>query len=400
MPCKILILNERLFPSALGGVERRNHDLAVELGRRGHEVTLIGFGRGPSPPPPGVRCLSLGELGRLYGPDGKRRTFHALSFAWRAALLDLAPYDVVEASNIPYVHLLPLALRCAVAGRPLLVTWYEYWGPYWKTYLGPLRAPFYRAGEWLAAQLGTAVVATSRLTAERLGARRHRPGTVAVVGCGLHDEEIRKSARETDRSAPELVFAGRLMAEKRVDLLLRAVARLSGERPPRLVVFGDGPERSSLEALSERLGVSSRVTFRGHVEDATELWRAIGRAQVAVQPSSREGFGLFPLEAMTLGVPVVYCHSEESALPELVRDGMEGLSVEAAEGPLAAALERLLSDEPLRAALGDGGARRATDYSWSKVGGEMEALLLAGAGRTRPEDAKAPDGAAPTRSLP
>ena len=62
MPCKILILNERLFPSAPGGVERRNHDLAVELGRRGHEVTLIGFGRGPSPPPPGVRSVSLGRV--------------------------------------------------------------------------------------------------------------------------------------------------------------------------------------------------------------------------------------------------------------------------------------------------------------------------------------------------
>lgn len=399
MPCKILILNERLFPSAPGGVERRNHDLAVELGRRGHEVTLIGFGRGPSPPPPGVRSVSLGDLGRIYGPDGKRRTFHALSFAWRVARLDLAPYDVVEASNIPHVHLFPLALRCALAGTPLLVTWYEFWGPYWKTYLGPLRAPFYRAGEWLTAQLGTAVVATSRLTAERLGARRFRPGAVAVVPCGLHDEEIRDSAREADGNAPELVFAGRLMAEKRVDLLLGAVARLSGERPPRLVVFGDGPERSSLEALSERLGLSSRVTFRGHVEDVHELWRAIGRARVAVQPSSREGFGLFPLEAMTLGVPVVYCRSGESALPELVRDGLEGLSVDASEIPLAAALARLLADEPHRASLGAGAALRAAGYSWSKIGGEIEALLLSIVGNGGGKGSGESGDAVPARPL-
>lgn len=400
MAFKILILNERLFPSAPGGVERRNHDLAVELGRRGHEVTLIGFGRGPSPLPPGVRCVSLGELGRIYGPDGKRRTFHALSFAWRVARLDLAPYDVVEASNIPHVHLFPLAFRCALAGKPLLVTWYEFWGAYWKTYLGPLRAPFYRAGEWLTAQLGTTVVATSRFTAERLASRRLRPGAVAVLPCGLHDEEIRDSAGPRAGSDPELVFAGRLMAEKRVDLLLGAVARLSGEKAPRLVVFGDGPERASLEALSERLGLSSRVEFRGHVEDVTELWRAIGRSRVAVQPSSREGFGLFPLEAMTLGVPVVYCRSEESAIPELVRDGLEGVSVEASEGPLAAALEGLLADEPRRTVLGAGASLRAADYSWSRIGGEMEALLLSAAGNGRLRGAGEDGGAAPARSLP
>lgn len=394
--CKILILNERLYPSSLGGVERRDHDLAVELGRRGHEVTLLGFGRGPCPAPPGVRSVSLGELGRLYGASGKRSTFQAFSFAWRVARFDLAPYDVVEASNIPYVHLLPLALRCALAGKPLLVTWYEFWGPYWSRYLGPLRAPFYRLGEWVAAQLGTAVVATSRLTAERLDARRLRAGGVPVVPCGLHDEEIRASAGEADGGAAEVVFAGRLIAEKRVDLLLRAVARLHGERPPRLVVFGDGPERSSLLALAERLGISARVEFRGHVEDAAELWSAIGQARVAVQPSSREGFGLFPLEAMVLGVPVVYCHSEDSALPELVRDGVEGLAVEARAEPLAAALERLLADEPLRAALGASGARRAGDYSWAKVGGEMEALLVAVAGEAMAD----PDGAAAAETLP
>lgn len=400
MPAKILILNERLFPSAPGGVERRDHDLAVELGRRGHDVTLIGFGRGPSPLPPGVRWVSLGELGRIYGPDGKRQTFRALSFAWKAARLDLAPYDVVEASNIPHLHLFPLALRCALAGKPLLVTWYEFWGPYWKTYLGALRAPFYRAGEWLTAQLGTAVVATSRLTAGRLAARRLRPGAVDVVPCGLHTDEIRASGGERDGTGPELVFAGRLMAEKRVDLLLRALARVTGEKPPRLVVFGDGPERASLEALAARLGLASRVAFRGHVEDVTELWRAIGSARVAVQPSSREGFGLFPLEAMTLGVPVVFCRSGESALPELVRDGVEGVAVEGSEGPLAEALERLLADEPRRASLGAGAALRAGDYSWTKIGGEMEALLLAVAGNGRLRGAVEGRHEEPARPLP
>jgi len=109
---RILLLYEAVYPDNIGGVETRNWELGRALGRRGHEVTLAGFCAPLPGEPPNVRVLPMGPSPRLYNAGGRRSTRAALRFAAAVARLDLSPYDVVETANMPYVHLLPLALRC------------------------------------------------------------------------------------------------------------------------------------------------------------------------------------------------------------------------------------------------------------------------------------------------
>lgn len=384
---RILILYETVYPDFIGGVEHRNYALALALGRRGHEVTLAGYLNGPLADPPGVRVLSLGLLGGLYNEEGKRSTRQALRFARRVARLDLSAYDLVETPQVPYVHLFPLAARARRAGKPLLVTWYEYWGPYWKGYVGPWKAPAYRAVERATARLGDEVTATSRLTAERLAAARGRRGRleVEIVPCGIEVGVVARAAAGFQGAGPPLIYTGRLLEHKRLDLLIRALPRLAMGRPgPLLTIFGEGPDRPRLERLAAELGVADRVVFRGHVESSEEVWRELGGARIAVQPSAREGFGLFPLEAMAAGLPVVYCESTESAVGELVRHGREGIEAPADPEPLAAILERLLDDEAERARLAAAGRARAAEYDWDEIARRMEEIgaeLIAGRGR-------------------
>ncbi|HEV7515653.1 MAG TPA: glycosyltransferase family 4 protein, partial [Thermoanaerobaculia bacterium] len=232
---KLLILYETVYPDFIGGVEVRNYHLAAALARRGHAVTLAGFCGDLRSDLPNLRILSLGDLGSLYNQAGKRSTRQALRFAATVAnpaRLDLAEFDLVETANMPYIHLVPLAARCAAAGKPLLVTWYEYWGPYWRGYVGPLRAPAYRGVEWLTAQLGDGVTATSELTRGRLAAARRASTPVLevdLVPCGLEVRQVTAAAAESAgaRAGPPLLFAGRLLEHKRLDLLLRAVALLA-----------------------------------------------------------------------------------------------------------------------------------------------------------------------------
>jgi len=434
---KLLILYETVYPDFIGGVELRNHELAAALARRGHEVTLAGLCGSLTTDLPNLRILSLGELGgRLYNVAGKRSTRQALRFAAKVVTApDLAPYDVVETANMPYIHLLPLALRCAVAGKPLLVTWHEYWGPYWRGYVGRRRAPVYRAVEWLTAQLGAAVIAVSELTrgrlaAARLGAGRGGrrgsdgapedgggggAGAIHLVPNGIAVAQVRAAAAgrrgERDQAAansgarrqsgadeagedgaggpsaaPPLIYAGRLLEHKRLDVALRAVhllaqgavappmAGLGAE--PLLTIFGEGPDRPRLERLAGELGIAGHVVFRGHVQTSAEVWRELGRARIAVQPSAREGFGLFPLEAMAAGLPVVYCASSESAVPELVRDGVEGIAVAAEPTALAGALAALLAPqgEEERQRLSRNALVRAAQYDWDEVARRVEEI--------------------------
>src|SRR4051794_26262689 len=273
----------------MGGVESRNYELAAALRKRGHEVTLAGFRKPPAPADgPGVR--SLGELAGLYNAAGRRSTRGAIRFALTVPRIDVRGFDVVETANMPYVHIFPLALKCALAGKPLLVTWYEYWGDYWQGYVGRLKAPVYKAIEWCTGQVGTAVTATSRLTQERL-ARKRRGGEVELVPCGIHVAEVqRAAAMDGPRvvgvgigKTPPFIYAGRLLRAKRVDLLLRAIALLAPRHPGVLLtVLGDGPAKEELVRLAAELGIAAQVDFRGHVETSEEVWRNLGQARVAV----------------------------------------------------------------------------------------------------------------------
>ncbi|MFL6197735.1 MAG: glycosyltransferase family 4 protein [Thermoanaerobaculia bacterium] len=368
MSLRILLFYDSIYPGSVGGVEHRNFELARALGARGNRVTLAGFADAPSEPAPGVEILPVGPPGRLYTASGKRSTGEAVRLARAVLRLDLGRYDVIETANIPYAHLPPLALRCRLAGKPLVVTWYEYWGRYWRRYLGA-RWPVYAAIERMTAHLGTAAISSSRLTAGRVS--KVRGEEVPVVPIGIPLETIRKAAAGS-AAGPPLVYAGRLLREKRVDLLLEAVARLEGIG---LAICGDGPDRGRLEDIARRLGLQERIVFHGHLPTNVDVWRKIGESRIAVQPSSREGYGMFPLEAMAAGLPVVYCESSESALSELVEDGVQGMRTAPDPGALAAALDRLLTDEGERRRLADNARRHAGDFDWSAVAAVTEAVF-------------------------
>jgi len=373
-PLRILLLYDCLYPASVGGVEHRNHELARALVARGHRVTLAGFAEAPSSPAPGIEILPVGRPGRLYTEAGKRSALSAARLARGAAAIDLAPFDVIETANIPYAHLPVLAARCHRARKPLVVTWHEYWGMYWRQYLGGASWPVYAGIERLTAPLGTMAVAVSRLTADRVRARRG--GEVPVVPNGVPVAAIRAAAASGKGYGPPLVYAGRLLREKRIDLLLEAVARLVPGRPGTLLtVLGDGPDRIRLEERAVQLGLKGAVVFPGRLPANTDVWRWMGEARIAVQPSSREGFGLFPLEAMAAGLPVVYCESAESALGELVEPEVHGLCTAPEPGALAGALARLLDDEPERLQLAGAARRHAESFDWSEVAARVEGIF-------------------------
>ena len=148
-----------------------------------------------------------------------------------------------------------------------------------------------------------------------------------------------------------LIHAGRLGHEKNVDEVLRAFARLLPERPDTsLDIVGDGPARESIERLAERLGIGDRVRILGFVERG-ELGKMYCEYDAFVTASTIETQGIVLLEAMSAGLPVIGVNA--LALPELVRDGRDGIVVEPGdEAALADAMARLLDDQELRERFG------------------------------------------------
>ena len=143
---------------------------------------------------------------------------------------------------------------------------------------------------------------------------------------------------------PVLLCIGRLTSDKGFDLAVRMFARLRDRGVvAKLVVAGDGPEKSRLEALARGLGLAGHVDFPGWVAP-DHVGSMINTSTVVVMPSRwPEPFGLVALQAAQMGRPVVACGV--GGLPEVVDHERTGLLVAADdEQAMADAIERLLSD--------------------------------------------------------
>ena len=197
-----------------------------------------------------------------------------------------------------------------------------------------------------------------RRTYERIGVP---PERIVTVPNGVAPQTGRMRRGEARRvlglrpDRPVVLTIGRLTHMKGQWHLIDAVPDLAARFPGLAVVLlGDGPLRSSLQARAAALGVSGHVLFPGHRPDARRL---LASADVFVLPSRHEGMPLAALEAMEAGLPVVATRVIGSA--EVVEDGRTGALVRPGDpAALGAAVARLLADPALRRRQGAAGRRR------------------------------------------
>ncbi len=153
----------------------------------------------------------------------------------------------------------------------------------------------------------------------------------------------------------QILHVGRLVAWKRVDLLLEAVAKLRFDLPElRLVVVGDGPEKENLVVQSEKLGITDVVRFEGAIYDAEILGRAFSSASLYVLAGMG---GLSINEAMAYGLPVI-CSVCDGTEKDLVRDGYNGYIFEDGQlDSLTHAIYQVMSNPDNRQRMADNSLR-------------------------------------------
>ncbi len=138
-----------------------------------------------------------------------------------------------------------------------------------------------------------------------------------------------------------MLFAGRLIPEKRAPNLVRAVALAAAGVPGlRGVIFGDGPERERVDAEIASLAQPGLVSAPGFVDAAT-LHEALRRAAVMVLPSRREGYGMIVVESAACGTPSVVVREPDNAAVELIEEDVNGFVAASAQpAALAEAIVR------------------------------------------------------------
>lgn len=189
------------------------------------------------------------------------------------------------------------------------------------------------------------------------------PGGVAVDSVIDHsvNAEVERRQWNLPAQAPVALCVARLMEDKGIDVLLKALVYVPAWFA---LIVGDGPQRAALEQLASELGVGDRVRFTGYLP---HLYGVLAVCDVAVVPSRREGLGLFALEAMASGKPVIA--SDIGGLRETVRHNERGWLVPAEDVmALADALQHALNAREQLPMMGARGAEWVRlNYTWEQT---------------------------------
>lgn len=329
-----------IWPPDVGGPATHGPDFAVFLRDRGHSVRVVTMGDAePAERPVPVDSIARGR-----------------PFVVRYPLVAATGFRLARRADVVYATATYAAAAVAAARRPLVT----------KLVSDPAYERSRRYGlfsgslEEFQATGDRRVRALKRLRTVALGRARRivvpsRYLAEIAAGWGLDRSKIEvlvnpaPAPQEIDPEpldAQTFVFVGRLTEQKALSVALEALREVDGAK---LVLVGDGPERGQLERCATELGVANRVRFTGALP-RTQVLRHLAGARAAVLSSSWENLPHAAVEALAVGTPVLA--TAVGGVPEVVRDGENGLLVEPNDPQaFAAALRRVLDDDALRARL-------------------------------------------------
>jgi len=360
----ILIVNSE-YPPIGGGASNASAHTAQSLVELGQQVTVMTSAYKDLPRSEEVNGVRVLRLRALRNKTDRSSTWEQISFMMSASLIGLWRVNRLRPD-------VALAFFGAPSG---VAAWF--WSLFFKLpYVVSLRGgdvpgfrpyDFARQHRMLAPLLrrvwrrAAAVVANSE-GLRQLGQAFEPKLPIQVIPNGVDLEKFRSGDRNWEPA--KLLFVGRVVYQKGLDLLLKALAGL-GESNWQLDIVGDGPRVERLRNQAAHLGIEKKVSFPGW-QSREALPKTYQQANLFVYPSRHEGMPNAVLEAMASGLPVLA--TRIAGNEELVSEECGVLVPAEDTDSLGAALSSLLPDAGLRQRMG-GAARKRVEakYSWRKV---------------------------------
>lgn len=355
---------DRHNPQA-GGAEIHLHEVFGRLAARGHEVTLLVSGW------PGAAACEQVD-GMAVHRTGSRHTFPVMAPLYFRRNLAAEAFDIVveDLNKVPVFA--PLW-----AQAPVVLLVHHLFG---RTAFEEAALPM-AAATWLFERplplmyRSIPVQAVSDSTAADLAGRGFDERNITVIENGIDLDAYSPDHTLARYHEPTALYLGRLKRYKRVDLVIRAMARLrDSDIPARLTIAGQGDARPALERLCDQLQLTDRVQFAGFVSDERkiELFR---RSWLHVLASPKEGWGISNMEAAACGTATVA--SDSPGLRDSVRHEETGYLVPHGDvDTLAGSMRRILQDPVLRDDLGRNARAFAEQFSWDRSADMTEAHLV------------------------
>lgn len=356
---KIAVINDSVYPFFKGGAQKRVWEISRRLVQRGHQVFWYGMDYGATEVD-GIELRPVSPAYQMYTEAGKRRIGQALRFA---AKLDVREkVDIVDCMNFPYLHCFRAWWAAREQGVPFVITWFEFWGDYWYRYMG-WRGGIGKVIERGVTRLPDQIIADSGKVKRQLVAVGARAEKVTIVPDGVDLAKIR--AAEPSRRQYDVVYVGRMLQHKNVDVLVRALACLEGVTA---AIIGTGTSKELCEKLATELRIQSRVKFLGHLPEDQDVYSILKSAKVLVIPSTQEGHPLVIPEAHACGIPVV---GIEGVCNEFVTPGKTGYLCRLDAGSLGFRIQEAIQRHPT---FREDCLARAKMYDWDVITTRVETV--------------------------
>lgn len=367
---RLLIVNwqDKQNPQA-GGAELHLHEVFGRLAARGHTVDLLCSGFKDAPD-----RATLDGI-RVFRTAGRYTfQFHAKKFYNRH--LAAQNYDVI----VEDLNKIPLYTPRWNAQKTVALVHHLFGSTVFREAMFPVAALV-----WLSERpmghfyRNTPFQSVSDSTTQDLVQRGIPRQNIRVIFNGVDTVALTPNASERS-STPLFAYLGRVKKYKRVDLVIRAFAKVESAEA-RLEIAGAGDNRPALEKLVASLGLESRVKFLGRISEEDKL-SLLRRSWATVLASPKEGWGISNLETAACGTAVIAVHSP--GIRESVVDGETGYLVPSSASLIAEKMNLLIADPSLVETLGAAGRKFAEGFTWERAADETEADLEAvirGSGR-------------------
>ena len=375
---KILMLTPYFYPHT-GGTEKYVKDLAIQLVKNGHEVTVISNNVPISKKAKKEEVIDGVKIKRLPAIDFLYYLPVTLSFNLKM----LEGYDVI------HIHCPPHSFVRAVAGKtklPVVATFHCDITVTGQFFGVPIPRIFTQGFESIMDAYARLflpkvdeIISTSESYASTSPVIRSMPRNIIPIGV-YHDkldEALKKQGIDPLKDKKkQILFLGRLAANKGVNFLVAAMPKILEAHPDaKLVICGEGEEKPSIVGQIKNLGLENAITFYGTVNLDT-LSNLYASSSVFVLPSINrlEAFGIVQLEAMACYTPVVA--SDIPGVNSVMDIGKSGL-LTPKEDPkaIADAVIKILNDPELVKSMGARGRHLVeTKYDWPIISKDVEAV--------------------------
>jgi len=363
---KLAFVYDAVYPWVKGGAEKRIYELGKRLAEQGNEVHVFGvkWWEGENViENEGMTMHGVCGARELY-VNGRRSIAEAAIFSVKLfPHLLRERFDLIDASAFPYFPCFTAKLVSLLKRTPMIITWHEVWGNYWYEYMR-WHGFFGKVVERIASRLAHYQIAVSNPTKKNLVSLGVDSEGIHIIPNGIDLRRI--SGIKPSPYECDVIFAGRLIKEKNVDVLLNAIEHVRNTLPEiKCSIIGDGPEKERLLGLAAERKLLDNVGFSGFM-GYEEVIARIKSSKVLVLPSTREGFGMVVIEAFACEVPVVTVKSARNAACELVREET-GLAVKLDARELGSAICTLLTNTELREKMADAAKDASKGYDWDGI---------------------------------